>query len=438
VTSKSKQEYKQEIILPKYTTIQIPSEWDFVSLKDLIVNQNSGFHNRLERSEKGENIVGMVDLYKHTKINGQQFLLAKFPFKKKEQYKLHNGDLVYVEISLVRTGVGKTIYVTKKGENTYFAGNVRRFNVNEKCNPVFLYYLLNSEIFRNSIINRSYTTALTGITVKDYFKTRIPLPPIKIQEKIADILSNVDNLIENYDSIIEMTKKLKKSIMRQLLTKGIGHKKFKKIKWYGSREIEIPEEWDYEQIGSLTSHVTYGLTVRPKYVKEGVPLISAREINSGDLDFETASKISHEDFDSLYEKSKGMKDDILFSKTGTIGLVGRAKTNEIFAITQNVASLRPIQDRILPNFLELSVKTTLFYEKCFRTLNATTILDLQLGELKKMRLPLPSIEEQQKITSILSEIDSKRLDLESKKKSIRSLKKGLMQKFLTGQIRVVI
>ena len=65
------------------------------------------------------------------------------------------------------------------------------------------------------------------------------LPTIEEQEKIASILSTVDEQIDNVDALIEKNKELKKGLMQTLLTKGIGHTKFKKT------EIgEIPEEWE--------------------------------------------------------------------------------------------------------------------------------------------------------------------------------------------------
>ena len=59
---------------------------------------------------------------------------------------------------------------------------------------------------------------------------KIPVPPIAEQQKIASILSNVDELIQKTDQIIEQTQRLKKGLMQRLLTKGIGHTKFKENK----------------------------------------------------------------------------------------------------------------------------------------------------------------------------------------------------------------
>jgi type I restriction enzyme, S subunit len=205
--------------------IEIPEEWKIVELKNLLLNQNSGLHNKLEKSEEGDNIVGMYDLYNVDKIDGQKFTLAKFPktiknkIVEKEKYLFDKNDLVYIEISLVKEGIGKTVYVTKNGKGTFFAGNLRRFKINDmEIFPEYLYQYLNTNMIRNYFISTSYTSAQTGITTKDYFKVRIIMSPLPEQQKIATILSNIDSKITSQEQYKEKLERLKKSLMQKLLT----------------------------------------------------------------------------------------------------------------------------------------------------------------------------------------------------------------------------
>jgi len=76
----------------------------------------------------------------------------------------------------------------------------------------------------------------------------IPIPPIKEQQKIASILSNVDSLIQKTDQIIEQTPILKKGLMQRLLTKGIGHTKFKEIELeLKFLKLSIPIDWEIKK-----------------------------------------------------------------------------------------------------------------------------------------------------------------------------------------------
>ncbi len=212
-----KQDYKIERLNPRYLTVEIPKQWNAVSLEDVVIKHNAGIFKNQDSYGSGSNIVGVVDLYAHNSIGGQIFRRVHLTEEEKIEHTLKTGDIVYAESSLVRDGIGKALIVTKHGEGTIFAWHTRRIALNDLVVPMFVYYALNLDTIRNSVINRSTTTALTGITTKDYFATKIPLPPNSEQQKIASILSKVDELIQKTDQVIEQTKKLKNGLMQKLL-----------------------------------------------------------------------------------------------------------------------------------------------------------------------------------------------------------------------------
>ena len=205
-------------------TIEIPEEWKVTTLKNLLDKQNSGLHNKLEKTSLGDNIVSMTDLYTHDFIDDEEFMLANFPIEikgkklNKQKYLLKKNDFLYIEISLVKEGVGKTSLVKKNGGGTYFAGNLRRFTTKQSVNPNFLFYFLNLDSSRNYFVNHSYTSAQTGITIRDYFKIRILTPPLEEQQKIASIISNVDEQINQHKNEKALLERIKKGLMQQLLT----------------------------------------------------------------------------------------------------------------------------------------------------------------------------------------------------------------------------
>jgi len=432
---KAKQGYKKVKYIFQHW-LEIPDDWDFKRVKQECEKLVVGFVGTCDPFYTNEDGVPML---RTTNVSEGRLKLSNLKYVTKEFHEKNKKSQVKENDLLVsRHGENGEACLVHGLKEANCLNIVIIRSKKDLFDPEFFEFAFNSSIVRKQI-RRTTAGGVQGVVnTSEIGKVKIVIPPINEQQQIASILSNVDNLIKSYDKVIESTKKLKKGLMQQLLTKGIGHTKFKKVKTSFGKYEKNPENWNYETIESLNQHVTYGLTIRPQYVEEGIPLISAKEIGSGNIDYDIASKISKLDYEKLYEKSKGQKDDVLISKTGTIGLVGRAKTDQIFAITQNVASLRPIKKLILPKFLEWSLRTYSFYRKCFRTLNATTILDLQLGELKKIRVPLPTIQEQQKIVSILSEVDSRISHLEQNELRFKSLKKGLMQKLLTGQIRVKI
>ena len=93
---------------------------------------------------------------------------------------------------------------------------------------------------------------LLNVGVNDFFQLNIIIPPLPEQKKIASILSKVDEQIELTDNLIEKTKDLKKGLMQNLLTKGIGHTEFKET------EIgKIPMGWEVKSLKSI-AEICYG------------------------------------------------------------------------------------------------------------------------------------------------------------------------------------
>jgi len=154
---------------PRYIELKIPEDWDLIELSDIVTEHNSGIFKNKEHYGSGNNIVGVSDLYNNTKIDGQIFSQVELTEEEKKDHILEEGDLIYGESSLVKTGIGKTLYVTKKGVGTIFAWHTRRFKISKKVFPIFIYYALDNQLIRTSLISRSTTTALTGITTRDFF-----------------------------------------------------------------------------------------------------------------------------------------------------------------------------------------------------------------------------------------------------------------------------
>ena len=103
-------------------------------------------------------------------------------------------------------------------------------------NNIFLWYYLQNQYWKLRSISQGSNQA--GLNLELLNSYRVLVPPLPEQRKIASILSKMDELIQKTDQVIEQTQRLKKGLMHRLLTKGIGHTKFKKIP-----TGQIPEEW---------------------------------------------------------------------------------------------------------------------------------------------------------------------------------------------------
>ena len=196
-------------------------------------------------------------------------------------------------------------------------------------------------------------------------------------------------------------------------------------------------EWHLKTLQEISNHISYGLTVRPEYIPEGIPLISAREIKSGSIDYESAPKISRDSFKSLSQKAVPKKGDIFLSKTGTVGLVAYVDRDEPFAITQNIAVIRISEDGHYDQYLLQYLRTPMFQRQALSKVNKSTIMDLQLGDIRELTIPFPqNYAEQTQIASFLAKFDERLTYLNKKYEYLIAYKMEVMRRIFKKQILI--
>jgi type I restriction enzyme S subunit len=310
----------------------------------------------------------------------------------------------------------------------------------EMVDQDYLYYWL--EYIRDSVVNLSAQTTqsnLSATTVKPFV---VQHPQNKQEQtQIATILSTIDRAIEQTEALIAKQQRIKTGLMQDLLTKGIdenGNIRSEETHEFKDSPLgRIPVEWEVKRLGETLEDITYGLTVRPKYVEEGIPLISAKECGNGSIDYESCNKIMQQDFKRLRERSLPKYGDVLITKTGTLGRVARINQSDPYsAITQNVALLRPNIKIIRPEFLEIILNSEKIQKDIKDGVTVLSIPDIQLGVLAKFEFPIPSLNEQDKLIRQIEKFDADTLLNKKYLSKIKLLKTGLMQDLLTGKVRV--
>jgi type I restriction enzyme S subunit len=274
-------------------------------------------------------------------------------------------------------------------------------------------------------------------TLKSY---RVEIPPLPEQHKIAAILSSVDEAIEKTEAIIEQTEKVKKGLMQQLLTKGIGHTKFKKT------EIgEIPEEWRIVKLSDILK------------IKHGFAFKSEHFVNSGSYllltpgNFKANGGLQLKGEKEKYYNGEFPKEFLL--KQGDLLIVLTDLTPECkilgspaiipednkYLHNQRLGKVVNLDDnRVKKSFLFYFMNSYRYRNHLRNTATGTTVRHTSPDKIYDVSMALPSIEEQEKIVKVLSSFDM-RIEKEHKKLEILlAVKKGLMQSLLTGKVRVKV
>jgi len=169
----------------------------------------------------------------------------------------------------VRGTMGKVAMVPKSLKGANITANLMKisFNRNE-CYSAFLKQIFLSKSFKNKLNNLSSNTTIKTIQVPILKSIKIKLPPISEQQKIAEILSTVDEGIQKIDEIMRRTERLKKGLVQNLLTNGIGHKEFKETKLG-----KMPKDWQIKKIGEIATEIyRYPTYYNIEYQKKGILL----------------------------------------------------------------------------------------------------------------------------------------------------------------------
>jgi len=254
-----------------------------------------------------------------------------------------------------------------------------------------------------------------------------PLPPFEEQKRIALIFSCVDEAIQKTAEIIQKAQELKKGLTQQLLTKGIGHTKFKQT------EIgEIPEEWEVTKVGEICKSIVPGRN-KPKKFDGDIPWITLPDIEGMYIE---SSKLDLKVSKGEVKKCGGKivpPNSVIMTCIGEFGIV--AITTRDLVINQQLhAFICP--PNLEPYFLAMALMSQAKY---MRSIATTTVVPyLNKDNCNSIPIPVPSISEQKKIASILSVIDEKIEKEKQGKEQLEKLKKGLMQDLLTGKVRVKV
>lgn len=301
------------------------------------------------------------------------------------------------------------------------------------ADPYFLYQHILSEYFVKHLVPRMKGSNYPAVTAKDVAEYTLLLPPLPEQRRIAEVLSSVDGAIQATQAVIEQTRKVKQGVLKRMLTKGIRHTRFKQT------EIgEIPESWEITTASEVCAQISVGIVVQPAqyYVESGVKCFRSANVREGYIEDKNWVYISPES-NEILAKSKLHSGDVLVVRSGYTG-TSCVVTNEFEgANCVDIIFARPKKKIINPHFLSAFINSPVGREQVLRSEGGLAQKHFNVGEMKKMRLALPSLNEQQEIADrILHHLDYERMVNEEVER-LEQLKAALMSDLLTGRKRVL-
>jgi len=400
---------------------RIPKDWDVVKLGDVVkYSQGIQVDLGLQKYEPCEGYIRFLRIENYTQLS-QDFRFIPIPSKK---------DKIIAKEDIVVVRYGATAGTVGRGFEGVLANNLFKVTPNKKLDRGFLFrYISSLYSYLQSLMSGGAMPALNFGMLNLLYT---PLPPLPEQQKIAEILSTVDEQISTTQAIIDKSKELKKGLMQKLFSEGIGHTEFKDTK-IG----RLPKDWEVVRLGNCSKLLTGGTpsTKVKEYWDGNIPWMA-----SGDIHKRYIEDVEGRITELGLEKSATK---IIPINSVLIALNGQGRTKGTVAINlkeitcnQSLAAYVLNEDKFNPLFVLFFLTTRYWHLRALA--GGDDRAGLNLGLLRTVECILPSLSEQQKIVNILSEADAKIEKEEKEKAQLEQLKKGLMQQLLTGKKRVKV
>ena len=453
----------EPICIAEEVPFDIPDSWEWVRLKNLSCYIFSGKSPKYSKIPTEHKIIGQQANQDYgIDFNYVKYATNDFVVDMPEVYYLKDYDVLLNTLgngTLGRSGIFKI----PVGEKILTDGHLFVFR---NINPIISEYLFAFLKLKRQEIEKSAngTTNQTFLNLTKTIEWLIPLPPLSEQQRIVEKLKELEPYINDYDKAYEKIEKLntdfpdllKKSILqeavqgklvpqdptdepasiliekiRQEKEQLIKDKKIKKDKnesyifrrdnshyeKIGTEErciddeipFEIPDSWEWCTLASVTEQIHYGYTASAAPVGDA-KLARITDIQDNKIMWETVPycSISKENLPKYKLKNR----DILIARTGgTIGktyIVRNLNENAVFA--SYLIRAIPLQ-LVNEEYLKLFMESPLYWEQLKAYSMGTGQPNVNGQSLSKLRLPLPPLNEQQRIVEYYKNILPKIKDL---------------------------
>lgn len=300
--------------------------------------------------------------------------------------------------------------------------------------PGFLPFFMQSDIFFDRALAISEGSLSPTIKWRTLAAQEFLIPPIARQKELVELFQAIEDAISATEESILAAEELKRSLMSELLTKGVGHTKFQKP------DIgRIPTPWQLMRLGDILEDVQYGLNDQAK--NSGTyPILRMNNISNGRIMVDDLKYVELDD-ESL-KNHQLVKGDLLFNRTNSIDWVGKVGIFEleegIYVFASYLLRLKVKKSLVYARFVNYYLNLSDVQGK-LKNLATRGISQANINptSLKSINMPIPPLEEQIRIIRVLAGIDSQ-IDLLSKHKDrIEALKSKVVNGSLSNAYELI-
>ena len=375
-------------------------------------------------------------------------------YKKLGGAKIKKNDILFC----LRGSLGKYAYVNFDDAAPASSLCVLR---SKKIDPKYLFQLLGFEYIKTQIIDANSGSSQPNLSAKDVGNFNVIFPPtIEEQQRIANVLSDVDTLIANLEKLIAKKKNIKQGAMQQLLTgrkrlPGFGsderqkecHSKrsAKREESSGYKMTElglIPIDWEFVPVSELAKDMAdgpFGSNLKKEHYTSDpqTRIIQLSNIGENGWEDENTKYTTFEHAKTIARCIVPKEESILVAKMMPAGrAIICPKKEKQYVLGSDVIRITA-NEKLNSKYFVYASKSDAYLKQISDNTQGSTRQRTSISKLRKILILLPSLAEQTAIANVLSDMDAEISALETKLAKYRTLKTGMMQQLLTGKIRLV-
>ena len=314
----------------------------------------------------------------------------------------------------------------------------------------------------------------TGTTFKEISKSKlreliIPLPPLNEQKRIVAKIEELFSLISNISNLLDNTKKQTRVYEKMIIFNTLSGKyteewrknhsnlngsyTLSKIfeerkRFLGKKYVEIepeiqntltiPDSWKWTSLNNISEKIVDGVHFTPNYTESGIPFLSVKDIKNDRINFDDCKFISKEDHNELIKRCNPEFNDVLITKSGTIGRTAVINTKKFFSLFVSVALIKISHNHLDPYYLNYVLKNFMNHIDIAQKIKGGVIKNFHLEDLRLVPIPIPNLEEQKEIVSVLDThmtiINNYKMSIDELKQKIDVLKSSILKTAFEGKL----
>lgn len=310
-----------------------------------------------------------------------------FEVKVRTRLRIEPGDLVF---SRLHTQNGAFAFSNERFQatTTFVPLTIHEEEVDRR----FLYWALHKFV---PTLAASDTVGRETYKTNDILRLRLPLPSMEIQRRVAAMIANAAEQVDEVRRLRELARKEAKALLASHL---------------GARFAGLARSHPVMELRELTTFILDGPHVTPSYLPAdggGVPFVTVKNMVTGKLDFSDLNFVSEDDHRQFSRRCKAERGDVLYSKDGaTRGRPCLIDTDREFSYFVSVALIKPLREKLDGRYLVHLLNSTFIKDRMAEKSRGDMIPHIVLREIRAFPVPVLDLRDQQRVAMELDAVQA--------------------------------